>query len=82
MARKKAPQGALAEVAVMATIRHPLTYRFPEAGLIRPGQRVIVPLAARRATGIVLHGVARAAPGFEIRDILGAMDNAIVDCAQ
>ena len=58
----------------MATIRHPLTYRFPEAGLIRPGQRVIVPLAARRATGIVLHGVARAAPGFEIRDILRVLD--------
>ncbi len=58
----------------MAAIRHPLTYRFPEAGLIRPGQRVLVPLAARRATGIVIRGVACAAPGFEIRDILRVLD--------
>ncbi len=58
----------------MAAIRHPLTYRFPEAVQIRPGQRVIVPLGTRRATGIVLHGVARAAPGFEIRDIQRVLD--------
>ncbi len=58
----------------MAAIRHPLTYRFPEAGLICPGQRVEVPLAARKATGIVLRGVARAAPGFEIRDVLRVLD--------
>ncbi len=78
MARKKTPKGALAELAVLAAIRHPLTYRFRDAAMIQPGQRVLVPLAARRATGVVLRPVARAAPGFEIREILRVLDPAPV----
>ena len=38
----------------MAAIRHPLTYRFPDSLPVSPGQRVLVPLATRKAMGIVL----------------------------
>ncbi|MBZ5641017.1 MAG: primosomal protein N', partial [Acidobacteriia bacterium] len=40
----------------------------------RAGQRVVVPLGTRRATGIVIEPVAQAAPGFKVREILGAVD--------
>jgi primosomal protein N' (replication factor Y) len=58
----------------MAAIPHPLTYRFPDSLSISPGQRVLVPLAARKATGIVLRPAGRLAPGIEVREALRALD--------
>ena len=58
----------------MAAIPHPLTYRFPPSLSVSPGQRVLVPLANRKATGIVLGPTSRLAPGIEVREALGAID--------
>jgi len=61
----------------MAAIRHPLTYRVPSrdgAAEIQPGQRVEVPLATRKAVGIVLRPVVRLAPGIEVREVLRVLD--------
>ena len=58
----------------MTAIPHPLTYRFPDSLSISPGQRVLVPLAARKATGIVLRPTGRLAPGIEVREALRALD--------
>ena len=58
----------------MAAIPHPLTYRFPDSLSVSPGQRVLVPLATRKATGIVLHATSRLAPGIEVREALRALD--------
>jgi len=76
MARKKAATASesLVNVAVMAALRGPLTYRVPESVAVRPGQRVLVPLGHRRAMGIVLEPVARTAPGIKVRDVLRALD--------
>jgi len=66
------PQGLLFNVAVMAAIRYPLTYRFPFP--VSPGQRVLVPLATRKATGIVLGPTGELAPGIEVREALRVLD--------
>jgi primosomal protein N' (replication factor Y) len=58
----------------MAAIRHPLTYRFPPSLSVSPGQRVLVPLTTRKATGIVLGPTSRLAPGIEVREALRAID--------
>jgi len=58
----------------MAAIPHPLTYRFPDSLAVSPGQRVLVPLAARKATGIVLRPTSLLAPGIEVREALRALD--------
>lgn len=73
MPRKKRSQ-QLVDVAVMAAIRRPLTYRVPPALDVRTGQQVEVPLGRRRARGIVLQPVSRLAPGIEIRDIARVLD--------
>jgi primosomal protein N' (replication factor Y) len=79
MAKKTArPQARLMEVAVMAAIRRPLTYRVPDSLEVRPGQRVRVPLGVRQATGIALEPVAQAEPGVKIRDIFQIIDPAPV----
>jgi primosomal protein N' (replication factor Y) len=70
----KKPQGSLFDVAVMAAIPHPLTYRFPDSLSVSPGQRVLVPLASRKAMGIVLHPTGKLAPGIEVRKALRALD--------
>jgi len=69
MSRKK-PSEQLVDVAVMAALRHTLTYRVPDGLDVRTGQRVLVPLGNRRALGIALEPVARMAPGLKARDIL------------
>jgi primosomal protein N' (replication factor Y) (superfamily II helicase) len=70
MARKKSSSSAaLVNVAVMAAIRNPLTYRVPEGAQLKPGQRVQVPLGTRRALGIVLETVGSVAPGIRVREI-------------
>lgn len=61
-------------VAVMNGAFEPLTYRVPPALEVWPGQRVLVPLAARRATGIVVEPERRPAPGHNIRTILRVLD--------
>jgi primosomal protein N' (replication factor Y) len=68
------PPPALVNVAVFAALRTPLTYRVPDSVDVRIGQRVVVPLGTRRATGIVLESTVRAAPGIEIREILRVLD--------
>ncbi len=76
MLRKKTSKypGSLINVAVMAAIDSPLTYRLPESLEVRPGQRVLVPLGTHRATGMALEPVARIAPGVKVRDILSVLD--------
>ncbi len=71
---RKKPQDSLFDVAVMAAIRHPLTYRFPPSLSVVAGQRVVVPLGTRKATGIVLGPTSKLAPGIEVREALRAMD--------
>jgi len=64
----------LVNVAVMAALRNALTYRVPRDVQVWPGQRVLVPLGARRAMGIVLETVGRVAPGMKVREILRLVD--------
>lgn len=58
----------------MAAIREPLTYRVPDGTNVRPGQRIAVPLGARRAVGIALSPAPPVAPGVRVRDILRVID--------
>ncbi len=64
----------LVEIAVMAPIPRPLTYRVPPRLEVRAGQRVFVPLGRRRAQGIVLEPVVKMAAGVEAKDILEIVD--------
>ena len=64
----------LVQVAVMAAIPRPLTYRVPHSLEVRAGHRVFVPLGKRRAQGIVLEPVSHMAPGVEVRDILAVIE--------
>ncbi len=74
MGRRKESPGSLFNVAVLAAIRHPLTYRVPPSEDVRPGQRVLVPVGGRRALGVALEPVARIPPGVKARDILRVLD--------
>jgi len=58
----------------MAAIRNPLTYEVPDSLAVGPGQRVQVPLATRKATGIVLRAGSTLPPGIKVRPILRLMD--------
>ena len=73
MARTKQTD-RLIDVAVIAALRHPLTYRVPESLDVRSGHRVLVPLGHRRAMGIALEPKARVAPGVKVREILRVVD--------
>lgn len=73
MARRKTPY-RLIDVAVMAAIRDPLTYRVPEGMDVRPGHRVMVPLGNRQAKGIALEPRTRLAPGVNLREISRLLD--------
>ncbi len=68
------PVPRLVSVAVMAAVPHALTYAIPEGLALRPGQRVQVPLANRRAVGIVLEAATSAEPGIKVKAILRALD--------
>ncbi|HMD84684.1 MAG TPA: primosomal protein N' [Terriglobia bacterium] len=75
MDRKPHPKRAnLVEIAVMAAIRNTLTYLVPDSFTVRPGQRVQVPLATRKATGIVLRAGSSLPPGIAARPILRLLD--------
>ncbi len=71
---RESKKDSLFEVAVMAAIPYPLTYRFPPSLAVSTGQRVLVPLASRKATGIVLGPTSKLAPGIEVREALRAID--------
>jgi len=64
----------LVEIAVMAPIPRPLTYRVPPRLEVRAGQRVFVPLGRRRAQGIVLEPAGTMAAGIEAKDVLEVID--------
>ncbi len=58
----------------MAAIRNTLTYLVPDSLTVQPGQRVQVPLATRKATGIVLRVGSSLPPGIQARPILRLLD--------
>jgi len=58
----------------MAAIRNTLTYLVPDSFTVQPGQRVQVPLATRKATGIVLRAGSTLPPGIQARPILRVLD--------
>ena len=58
----------------MAAIRNTLTYLVPDSLTVQPGQRVQVPLATRKATGIVLRAGSTLPPGIQARPILRVLD--------
>ncbi len=72
MARKK--PGTFVNLAVLAALREPLTYLVPAGLDVRVGQRVQIPLGARRATGVVLERASSVVPGLRIREILKVLD--------
>ncbi|MCL5005025.1 MAG: primosomal protein N' [Acidobacteria bacterium] len=65
---------ALVNVAVLAAIRHPLTYSLPESLEVRVGQRLLVPLGARRVFGIALGTAPPPPPGIQVREVLRVID--------
>ncbi len=58
----------------MAAIRNTLTYLVPDSITVQTGQRVQVPLATRKATGIVLRAGSPLPPGIAARPILRVLD--------
>jgi primosomal protein N' (replication factor Y) len=58
----------------MTGIRNTLTYLVPDSISVEPGQRVQVPLATRKATGIVLRPGSTLPPGIAPRPILRVLD--------
>jgi len=64
----------LVDIAVMTGIRNTLTYLVPDSFIVQPGQRVQVPLATRKATGIVLRSASNLPPGISARPILRVLD--------
>jgi primosomal protein N' (replication factor Y) len=65
---------ALINVAVLAALQRPLTYSVPESMDVRIGQRVLVPLGSRRATGIVLSAGPPLPPGVDVRPVISVLD--------
>ncbi|MGH9360095.1 MAG: replication restart helicase PriA [Terriglobia bacterium] len=72
--RSSEPLESFVQVAVMAAVRDPLTYRAPPSLDIRPGQRVLVPLGRRKAIGMTLEPRTGIAPGLEAREIIRVLD--------
>ncbi len=64
----------LVDIAVMTGIRNPLTYLVPDSFIVQPGQRVQVPLATRKVTGIVLRAGSTLPPGIAARPITRVLD--------
>src|SRR5579859_232348 len=73
MSARKKPD-TLIDVAVIAALRSPLTYRVPEGMDVRAGHRVQVPLGTRQARGIALEPRTSLAPGVKIREISRVLD--------
>jgi len=64
----------LVQVAVLAAMRQPLTYSVPDSMDLHIGQRVLVPLGARRVAGIVLSASPPLPPGIDARPVLKVLD--------
>ncbi len=62
-------------VAVLAALRRSLTYSVPDSMDVRIGQRVLVPLGTRRATGVVLSAAPPLPPGVDARPLIEVMDS-------
>ena len=71
---KRRGRPTLVSVALMNALQRPLTYAVPDSMDLRIGQRVLVPLGTRRATGIVLSTAAPLPPGIEARPVAGVLD--------
>ncbi|HET7214045.1 MAG TPA: primosomal protein N' [Terriglobia bacterium] len=65
----------LVSVAVLSALRRALTYSVPDSMDVRIGQRVLVPLGARRATGIVLAAAPPLPPGIEAKPVIQVLDS-------
>ena len=72
--RRSNARPTLVSVAVLAALQRPLTYSVPETLNLRIGQRVLIPVGTRRATGIVLASAPPLPPGVEARPVIQALD--------
>ncbi|HET9179685.1 MAG TPA: primosomal protein N' [Terriglobia bacterium] len=72
--RRSKSRPTLVNVAVLAALQRPLTYSVPETLNIRIGQRVLVPVGARRATGIAVAAAPPLPPGIDARPVIQALD--------
>lgn len=73
--RSSRSRPTLVSVAVLAALRRPLTYSVPDSMDVRIGQRVLVPLGTRRATGIVLSAGQPLPPGIDVRPVTSVLDS-------
>ena len=73
--RSNRPRPTLVSVAVLAALQRPLTYSVPESMEVRIGQRVLVPLGTRRATGIVLSAAPPLPPGIDAKPVIEVIDS-------
>jgi primosomal protein N' (replication factor Y) len=74
MARRKISQ-TYVNVAVLAALPRPLTYRVPDSLELHAGQRVEVPLGTRRAVGVVLERASGPPAGVVARDLIRALES-------
>ena len=72
--RSSHASSTLVNVAVLAALQRQLTYSVPESMDVRIGQRVLVPIGTRRATGIVLSAAPPLPPGVEARSVISVLD--------
>jgi len=73
--RSKRARPTLVSVAALAALRRPLTYSVPDSMDVRIGQRVLVPLGTRRATGIVLAAGPPLPPGIDAKPLIEVLDS-------
>ncbi|HKT10687.1 MAG TPA: primosomal protein N' [Terriglobia bacterium] len=72
--RSRARQ-TLVSVVVLSALRRALTYAVPDSMDVRIGQRVLVPLGTRRATGIVLAAAPPLPPGIDAKPVIQVLDS-------
>ncbi len=73
--RSSRPRPTLVSVAVLAALHRTLTYSVPDGLDVRIGQRVLVPLGTRRATGIVLSAGPPLPPGVDAKPLIKLLDS-------
>jgi primosomal protein N' (replication factor Y) len=73
-ASRSRPRPTLVSVAVLAALQRTLTYSVPDGMDVRVGQRVLVPLGTRRATGIVLSAGPPLPPGVDAKPVISVLD--------